>query len=413
MVKINIFLVFSIFISSAITSNLQDLYKILQDSKQEHGKFVRPQRNKLVSSSTSANVIKSEKKIDADLENHTIKERALSMSDLRKLLTSENESNTNKEDVQISPETWLKKFYRKTIIPRRMKSNKSKGSLTTTAATTTTTIKTESNIDVDNKDYDYVIFVDDLHDFSDSPIDDGLLPLTDFNTIEMYNELFKINKVFPTNEKLIDDGKESKLSANSLTSTTTAASSSSTASTAATTTTTERSKSVEETPTTLLPEIKDNLVEVETFPNFNTKAEKFLKFKKRKEFRNQLKHFYNPKKEFPFRIQELKPFENDFKFDFSRHNPVEDIQNKMVSILKQNNFKSEKLKIAETIKPSILFQEPARSLGTFDGFDDYRNTKNLHFTSDHWEKVNFQIPDNVQQDLISRWVKSDQIINDF
>ena len=410
MVKINIFLVFSIFISSAITSNLQDLYKILQDSKQEHGKFVRPQRNKLVSSSTSANVIKSEKKIDADLENHTIKERALSMSDLRKLLTSEKESNTNKEDVQISPETWLNKFYRKTIIPRRMKSNKSKGSLTTTAATTTTTIKTESNIDVDNKDYDYVIFVNDLHDFSDSPIDDGLLPLTDFNTIEMYNELFKINKVFPTNEKLIDDENESKLSSNTLTSTTTAASSSTeTASTAATTT--ERSKSTDETPTTLLAEIKDNLVE--TFPNFNTKAEKFLKLKKRKEFRNQLKHFYNPKKEFPFRIQELKPFDNDFKFDFSRRSPVEDIQNKMVSILKQNNFKSEKLKIAETIKPSILFQEPARSLGTFDGFDDYRNTKNLHFTSDHWEKVNFQIPDNVQQDLISRWVKSDQIINDF
>merc|ERR1712173_426964 len=123
--------------------------------------------------------------------------------------------------------------------------------------------------------------------------------------------------------------------------TTTASTLETTSTVTKTTTSTERATSTEETPTTLLSEIQENLVE--NFPDFNTKAEKFLKFKKRKEFRNQLKHFYNPDKDFSFKIQELKPFDNDFKFDFFQHNPVEDIQNKMVSILRQNNFKSEKL----------------------------------------------------------------------
>ena len=357
------------------------------------------------------------------------------------LLEKKNESLS---DVPTqSPEMWLKKFYRKKIFPRKLNSEPTEpfrqvttessqkvtsdetsewpfGKLSLQNATTTlndhtTTLETEitetptsttSSPTGDSvKDYEYIVFFNDKVKFKNFEYDDyydtARLPDSDFNTINMLNDFFKITKTVGVSEsqklRFDEESSETRTSEddNELETTTFNTETESLpppttnanvetenhdpeAKETTTTktfnelavlifedpTTTSSTEFVEEresetltassfdlnTVTTAMPEFdtEENIVdttdnteasiEVKKISKKKSKLERLKKLKKKKGFREQIEHFYQSKNpNFDFRVRDLAPFKNDFDFNFGDRSPVEDIQKKMSELLKKSN----------------------------------------------------------------------------
>ena len=391
---------------------------------------------------------------------------------------SDNNNNTN-----ISPESWLRRFYRKSIIPRRQNVSETtkteqNGSLvegltktlspsqlsilisesvrsheglsvadTTTAApsvqrmtaastpssetTATTTTSTTSTItttatttltkvaNIKDYEYEYIVFLgDDNVEELDGDADTAALPLTDFNTIKMYNDLFRRRQdvINLTNEKLIKDESEIENPDDAV-----SEGSNSIKPLTKPTSSTASTMSTAPAPVTPAPlsittsDVKDNIIDTESTVKISGALQdsRLTRMQQRKKFRNQLKHFYSSKQPFNFKINDLDPFRNDFQFDFSSKHPVEDIQNKMAELLKQSSSRSpqmQKLRSREAeddiFQPSshinkISFtDQPYSSFpSAFDyQFDDFQST-----ALPRKRGISFYIPANVESDLIHPW----------
>ena len=352
------------------------------------------------------------------------------------------EKNESLSDVPTqSPEMWLKKFYRKKIFPRKLNSEPTEpfrqvttessqkvtsdetsewpfGKLSLQNATTTlndhtTTLETEitetpttsSPTEDSVKDYEYIVFFNDKVKFKNFEYDDDYdtsrLPDSDFNTINMLNDFFKITKTVGVSEsqklRFDEESPETRTSEddNELETTTFNTETESlppptknanvetenhdpelkeTTTTKTFNelavlifedpTTTSSTEFVEDresetltassfdlnTVTTAMPEFdtEENIVdttdnteasiEVKKISKKKSKLERLKKLKKKKGFREQIEHFYQSKNpNFDFRVRDLAPFKNDFDFNFGDRSPVEDIQKKMSELLKNSN----------------------------------------------------------------------------
>ena len=397
------------------------------------------------------------------------------------MLTNEEplleEKNESLSDVPTqSPEMWLKKFYRKKIFPRKLNSEPTEpfrqvttessqkvisdetsetpfGKLSLQNATTTlndhtTTLETEitetptsttSSTTKDSvKDYEYIVFFNDKVKFKNFEYEDDYdtarLPDSDFNTINMLNDFFKITKTVGLSEsqklRFDEESPETRTSEDdneletttfnteteSLPPTTTNANvetenPDSEAKETTTTktfnelaalvfqdpTTTSSTEFVEEreteilttssfelnTVTTAIPEFdtEENIVdteasiEVKKISKKKSKLERLKKLKKKKGFRDQIEHFYQSKNpNFDFRVRDLAPFKNDFDFNFGDRSPVEDIRNKMSELLGHSNEK--KTQGFEPFQRSgqINFPQQQQQLQqqvSFDGFENF------------------------------------------
>ena len=260
--------------------------------------------------------------------------------------------------------------------------------------------------------------------------DTEALPLTDFNTIKMYNDLFRrrqdvelLREINLTNEKLIKHESETEnpddavSEGSNSTKPLTEPSSS--------TMTTMSTASPPVTPVRLsitTADVNDNIIDTESTVKAGgvLQDSRLTKMQQRKKFRNQLKHFYSSKQPFNFKINDLDPFRNDFQFDFSSKHPVEDIQNKMAELLKQSSSRSpqmQKLRSREAEVGDDIFQpssqinkisftdQPYSSFpSTFDDqFDDFQSTLNVAALP-RIRGIPFYIPANVESDLLHPWL---------
>ena len=381
------------------------------------------------------------------------------------------EKNESLSDVPTqSPEMWLNKFYRKKIFPRKLNSEPTEpfrqvttessqtsdgtsetsfGKLSLQNATTTlndhiTTLDAEitetkkttpSPNDDSVKDYEYIVFLNDKVKFKnfeyEEDYDTASLPDSDFNTINMLNDLFKITKPvgFAESQKLRFDEESPTTNTledeNGLEATTYDTETESLPTNVAveaenhdpevkeTTTTktfTELAALIFEDPTTTsstefveereseiltissfdlstgtpMPEIntEENIVdteasiEVKKISKKKSKLERLKKLKKKKGFRDQIEHFYQSKNpNFDFRVSDLAPFKNDFDFDFGDRSPVEDIRNKMSELLgKSNERKTQGLELFQRSGQTDFQQQQQQQQQqqvSFDGFENF------------------------------------------
>jgi len=265
---------------------------------------------------------------------------------------------------------------------------------------------------------------DYVEDLDDGDADTAALPLTDFNTIKMYNDLFRrrqdvelLREIDLTNEKLIKHESETENpddavseGSNSIKPLTEPSSS---------TMTTMSTASPPVTPARLsitTADVDDNIIDTESTVKAGgvLQDSRLTKMQQRKKFRNQLKHFYSSKQPFNFKINDLDPFRNDFQFDFSSKHPVEDIQNKMAELLKQSSSRSREAEVGDDIfqpssqinKISFTDQPYSSFPSTFDDqFDDFQSTLNVAALP-RKRGIPFYIPANVESDLLHPWLSS-------
>ena len=401
----------------------------------------------------------------------------LVLTDVEPVVEVKNESLSDLSTLPPpSPETWLKKFYRKRIFPRRLnfepteplrpdstESNRmwtsdvaedpfGKLSLENNATTsskddktsifkeiTVTPVSSTTTASITDavKDYEYIVFVDDTVKFKnfeyEEDYDSAILPESDFNTINMLNDFFKISENVglshshkpKSNDESMESTTKSEEEIKSKTTLLDTETESSTTivpdtvsphnlepeettsklfdklaelifeeSTPATTESVMESGEEDEIPTTLLS--IDHLVTTEPRPNSGenvvdteasveqkklklkaSKLARFAKLKKKKGYRDQIEHFYQSKNSnFEVKIRDLAPFKNDFNFHFGEGGgPVEDIQNKMVEILEQSSSKSLQLESAQRSTPNIFQQQHHNNQQqvSFDGFEIFGN----------------------------------------
>ena len=374
-----------------------------------------------------------------------------------------------------SPEMWLKKFYRKKIFPQKLNSEPtepfrqvstessqrvaSDGTLENTfgklslqnatitlndhittldAEITETPTTTSSSPTKDSvKDYEYIVFLNDRVKFKnfefEEDYDTASLPDSDFNTINMLNDFFKITKTVEKAEsqKLRFDEESHTTKTledeNGLETTTYETKTESTPTNLAveaenydpevkeTTTTktfnelaalifedpttTSSTEFVEERESEILTtssfdlstvtpmqefDTEENVVdteasiEVQKISKQKSKIERLKKLKKEKGFRDQIEHFYQSKNtNFEFRVSDLAPFKNDFDFDFGDRSPVEDIRNKMSELLgKSNERKTQGLEPFQRSGQITLQQQRQQQQQqqvSFDGFENFGN----------------------------------------
>ncbi len=390
------------------------------------------------------------------------------------VLTNEEPLPLEEENVSLpdapteSPEMWLKKFYDKKIFPRKLNSEQTEPFNLETAATESSqkvtvggssenlfgdlsfqNATTTLNIDITTldsqitatpstttptikdaiKDYEYIVFFNDKVKFKnfefeeDYDYDTASLPDSDFNTINMLNDFFKITKKVgvsesqrlrfedePSTIKSAED--ENELDATIFTETPTTieipdpnleerttlkTSNKLSASIVEEPTTTFSTDTIEEkseneneilttTPlglnvsVTPIPEFttgknfvdtEASIFEVKKLNSKKSKIERLTKLKRKKGFRNQIEHFYkskNPK--FDFKIRDLAPFEDDFNFNFGNRSPVEDIRKKMSELLGKSN--DETPQRLEPLQQSRQINSQQRQEKvSFDGFENF------------------------------------------
>ena len=347
------------------STSLQDFYKHFKKNKLKH----ESKQSRSVSSELSSEVNTEE----------LFKLGVVYVGEKRKTKHKRKVENNSQN---LSPESWLSKFYRKSIVPRKLRLQEPE------IVSTTTTTTTETPGD----DYEYVIFIDDEDKDETSVINDGPPQQTDFNTVNLYNELFKVNlEEVKRSEKLkkqaADDSKEDDKSKdttinidikittrkqNIVTTTPTTVKTSGAPSTTTTATTTSTTKSIASTkPRRARPSAE-------------------LKQRKPSKFRDQLENFFD-EKPFTMELDHKMPFRNNFHFSFPSHNPVADIHKKMREILHQSNQQSESRdSFARTF---------SRRGEMFDSFDDFRNTNNLIFDDDD----GLGNTENVRNDIFSHF----------
>ena len=129
------------------------------------------------------------------------------------------------------------------------------------------------------------------------------------------------------------------------------------------------------------------------------KQDRFERLKKKKVFRDQLKHFYDA--QFQFKVNDLDPFPREFEFDFNRRNPVNAIRENMAEIFRETSQLdgsiSAQLQKARTNGPNDFLHPFNRG---FSQFDDFQNVNNLVSSN---QRLPFKIPREVEENLFNHW----------
>ena len=316
-------------------SNLKDLYKVFQESMKVHGKFVRPARELSVEEETQDYYpLKSPgdgiRSFGEKLPRASDQTSAMG-SDVKGNKESEIENTLNSNTSILSPESWLNNFYQKSILPRKTRKENSVDEVEVKDVGPTTQVLPNM---IDNSDInvEYIVFYDfdydtpsyDVLDYEDS---DTSLPDSDYNTINLYNKLTRLN---PNTEKL-----ETSLVNN-----------------ASREKNTSRTRIDDEYMMTIDDDIekqRNNPTDEKSIhlikSHDDLKQAAMLKEQKKshisdrgetkyenRSYQNMLNSFFQP--QFDFHSSPLEPFRREFNFQFS--DPAEKIQSKMKEILKES-----------------------------------------------------------------------------